>query len=259
MYSRRSRIVSAVELEARIGTVTTREPFVIARGTEEENEVLWVEIRQDGVTGCGEAAPIPRYDESAAVGAGLCAGGSGGARRRPVRARGDHGAAARARVRRARRDRRRAARPAGQARRTAGLPAARARTSRPTDLVDDLARRPRRHGAARRSRRRPIQAPQAEDRRRRRSRRRPCARGARGRRRAAPGRRERGVERGRGARRAAAARGARRRVLRAAAPGRRSRGADGEGRARRSRSTSTRTATRCAMSLRAPSARTAST
>jgi L-alanine-DL-glutamate epimerase-like enolase superfamily enzyme len=54
-----------VELEARIGTVTTREPFVIARGTEEENEVLWVEIRRDGVTGHGEAAPIPRYDESA--------------------------------------------------------------------------------------------------------------------------------------------------------------------------------------------------
>ena len=65
MYSSPSRIVSAVELEARIGTVTTREPFVIARGTEEENEVLWVEIRQDGVTGRGEAAPIPRYDESA--------------------------------------------------------------------------------------------------------------------------------------------------------------------------------------------------
>ncbi|HZR96435.1 MAG TPA: enolase C-terminal domain-like protein, partial [Gaiellaceae bacterium] len=55
-----------MELRARIGTITTREPFVIARGTEEENEVLWVEIRLDGVTGRGEAAPIPRYDESAA-------------------------------------------------------------------------------------------------------------------------------------------------------------------------------------------------
>jgi len=65
VYSRPSRIVTAVELQARIGTVTTREPFVIARGTEEENEVLWVEIRQDGVTGRGEAAPIPRYEESA--------------------------------------------------------------------------------------------------------------------------------------------------------------------------------------------------
>jgi L-alanine-DL-glutamate epimerase-like enolase superfamily enzyme len=54
-----------VELVARIGTVTTREPFVIARGTEEENEVLWVELTHDGVIGRGEAAPIPRYDESA--------------------------------------------------------------------------------------------------------------------------------------------------------------------------------------------------
>jgi L-alanine-DL-glutamate epimerase-like enolase superfamily enzyme len=53
-----------VELSARIGTITTREPFVIARGTEEENEVLWVEIVQGGVIGRGEAAPIERYDES---------------------------------------------------------------------------------------------------------------------------------------------------------------------------------------------------
>ncbi len=54
-----------MELSARIGTVTTREPFVIARGTEEVNEVLWVELRQEGVIGRGEAAPIPRYGESA--------------------------------------------------------------------------------------------------------------------------------------------------------------------------------------------------
>jgi L-alanine-DL-glutamate epimerase-like enolase superfamily enzyme len=54
-----------VELSARIGTITTAEPFVISRGTEQENEVLWVEIFQDGVTGRGEAAPIPRYEESA--------------------------------------------------------------------------------------------------------------------------------------------------------------------------------------------------
>jgi L-Ala-D/L-Glu epimerase / N-acetyl-D-glutamate racemase len=39
-------------------------PFVISRGTETTNEVVWVEIRQDGVTGRGEAAPIPRYEES---------------------------------------------------------------------------------------------------------------------------------------------------------------------------------------------------
>jgi L-Ala-D/L-Glu epimerase len=54
-----------MELSARIATITTREPFVISRGTEEENEVVWVEIRQEGVIGRGEAAPIPRYEESA--------------------------------------------------------------------------------------------------------------------------------------------------------------------------------------------------
>jgi L-alanine-DL-glutamate epimerase-like enolase superfamily enzyme len=54
-----------VDVSASIGTVTTAEPFVIARGTEEVNEVLWVELWQDGVVGRGEAAPIPRYDESA--------------------------------------------------------------------------------------------------------------------------------------------------------------------------------------------------
>jgi L-alanine-DL-glutamate epimerase-like enolase superfamily enzyme len=54
-----------VELSARIGTIATREPFVIARGVETENEVLWVEIAFDGVTGRGEGAPIPRYGESA--------------------------------------------------------------------------------------------------------------------------------------------------------------------------------------------------
>jgi L-Ala-D/L-Glu epimerase len=54
-----------VELSARIGTIATREPFVIARGVETENEVVWVEIAFDGVIGRGEAAPIPRYEESA--------------------------------------------------------------------------------------------------------------------------------------------------------------------------------------------------
>jgi len=54
-----------VRLTAHIGTVTTREPFVIARGVETENEVLWVDLEHDGVMGHGEAAPIPRYEESA--------------------------------------------------------------------------------------------------------------------------------------------------------------------------------------------------
>jgi L-Ala-D/L-Glu epimerase len=54
-----------VELEARIATVRMAETFVISRGASDEAEVVDVEIRHDGVTGFGEAAPIDRYDESA--------------------------------------------------------------------------------------------------------------------------------------------------------------------------------------------------
>src|SRR5690242_949175 len=41
------------------------ETFVISRGASDEAEVLYVELRHDGVSGFGEAAPIERYDESA--------------------------------------------------------------------------------------------------------------------------------------------------------------------------------------------------
>ncbi len=40
--------------------------FVIARESQDEAEVVQVELRHGGVTGFGEAAPIARYDESAA-------------------------------------------------------------------------------------------------------------------------------------------------------------------------------------------------
>jgi L-alanine-DL-glutamate epimerase-like enolase superfamily enzyme len=53
-----------VELEARIATVRMAETFVIARGASDEAEVVDVEIRHEGVSGFGEAAPIERYDES---------------------------------------------------------------------------------------------------------------------------------------------------------------------------------------------------
>src|SRR5919108_421995 len=42
------------------------ETFVISRGAADEAEVVYVEIRHEGVSGFGEAAPIERYDESAA-------------------------------------------------------------------------------------------------------------------------------------------------------------------------------------------------
>jgi L-alanine-DL-glutamate epimerase-like enolase superfamily enzyme len=55
-----------VELTARKATLKLAETFVIARGAEDEVEVVQVEIRHDGVSGFGEAAPIDRYGESAA-------------------------------------------------------------------------------------------------------------------------------------------------------------------------------------------------
>jgi L-alanine-DL-glutamate epimerase-like enolase superfamily enzyme len=54
-----------VELRARPATVTLAETFTISRGSEDEAEVVEVEIRHDDVSGFGEAAPIERYDESA--------------------------------------------------------------------------------------------------------------------------------------------------------------------------------------------------
>src|SRR3954451_10094367 len=69
-YVARERIerskVSAVELQARIATVRMAETFVISRGASDEAEVVDVELRHEGVSGFGEAAPIERYDESPA-------------------------------------------------------------------------------------------------------------------------------------------------------------------------------------------------
>jgi L-Ala-D/L-Glu epimerase len=55
-----------VELKARIATLRMAETFVISRGGADEAEVVFVEIRHDGVSGFGEAVPIERYEESAA-------------------------------------------------------------------------------------------------------------------------------------------------------------------------------------------------
>jgi L-alanine-DL-glutamate epimerase-like enolase superfamily enzyme len=54
-----------VDLEARIASVRMAETFVISRGASDEAEVVDVEIRHEGVSGFGEAAPIERYSESA--------------------------------------------------------------------------------------------------------------------------------------------------------------------------------------------------
>jgi L-alanine-DL-glutamate epimerase-like enolase superfamily enzyme len=54
-----------VDLAFRTAILHLREPFSIARSTEEEVEVVQVELSLDGVSGFGEAAPIERYEESA--------------------------------------------------------------------------------------------------------------------------------------------------------------------------------------------------
>ncbi len=144
-------------------------------------------------------------------------------RRRPVRARG--------RRRAARVDRRRAGgevgtrrcapRPPGEAPRRSRVQAAGAAANRASDLLDDLARRPGRHGTARRAGGGDVPPAQAQARRWRRPRCRACSGRPRRDRPAAHDRRQRVVVPRRGARRAPAARGDRRRVLRAAAPRRR--------------------------------------
>jgi L-Ala-D/L-Glu epimerase / N-acetyl-D-glutamate racemase len=55
-----------VEVEARIATLRLAETFVISRESQDEADVVQVEIRHDGVSGYGEAAPIDRYEETAA-------------------------------------------------------------------------------------------------------------------------------------------------------------------------------------------------
>jgi L-Ala-D/L-Glu epimerase / N-acetyl-D-glutamate racemase len=54
-----------VELSARIETLRLAQTFVISRESQDEAEVVQVELRHDGVSGFGEAAPIERYDETA--------------------------------------------------------------------------------------------------------------------------------------------------------------------------------------------------
>jgi L-alanine-DL-glutamate epimerase-like enolase superfamily enzyme len=55
-----------MELAARIVTLELGETFVIARESHDFVDLVEVEIRHDGHSGYGEAAPIDRYGESAA-------------------------------------------------------------------------------------------------------------------------------------------------------------------------------------------------
>ena len=55
-----------MHLSARIATLRLAETFTISRGSEDEAEVVHVQIDAGGQSGFGEAAPIERYDETAA-------------------------------------------------------------------------------------------------------------------------------------------------------------------------------------------------
>ena len=54
-----------MELTARIETLRLAETFVISRESSDEEEVLQVELRHDGLVGYGEGAAIDRYEETA--------------------------------------------------------------------------------------------------------------------------------------------------------------------------------------------------
>ncbi|MBA2361411.1 MAG: dipeptide epimerase [Actinobacteria bacterium] len=53
-----------MRIDARIARLQLAEPFVIARETTTEAEVVWVEIEHEGERGFGEAAPSEHYGES---------------------------------------------------------------------------------------------------------------------------------------------------------------------------------------------------
>jgi L-alanine-DL-glutamate epimerase-like enolase superfamily enzyme len=55
-----------VDVSARTATLRLAETFTIARESTDEAEVVWIEVRHNGVSGFGEADPIERYSESAA-------------------------------------------------------------------------------------------------------------------------------------------------------------------------------------------------
>jgi len=53
-----------VRLTHRRAVLRLAEPFTISRSTSVEEEVLWVELAHDGVSGCGEAEPQDHYGET---------------------------------------------------------------------------------------------------------------------------------------------------------------------------------------------------
>ena len=139
-----------MQLSARIATLRLAETFTISRESQDEADVVQVEVRHDGTVGFGEAAPIERYDESAGSALAYVEAHAD--------ALGDDPFALEEIFERLPREQF-AARDAidaalhdlqGKLARPAGAAAARPAARGPADVVDDLARRSRRHGPARR-------------------------------------------------------------------------------------------------------------
>ena len=63
-YRRGEPSLSAVELTYRKATLRLAQPFTISRSTSVEEDVLWVEVRKEGVSGYGEAQPQEHYGET---------------------------------------------------------------------------------------------------------------------------------------------------------------------------------------------------
>ena len=53
-----------IELSYRTVTLSLAEAFTISRATSTDTAVVWVELRSNGASGYGEAAPDERYDET---------------------------------------------------------------------------------------------------------------------------------------------------------------------------------------------------
>ena len=167
-YRRVGLSLPPVKLTHRTVTLALREPFSISRSTDETVDSVFVEVEHEGVTGYGEASPQEHYGESAASASTFLSAAESLLGDDPFAL--DEIEERLAALRASRRRRRRSTwRSTTCAASSPGVPVWRLlglRRDGPADLLDDLARRPRRHGAADRACGRPLPAAEAEARRR---------------------------------------------------------------------------------------------
>ena len=80
-----------MRISHRRATLRLAQPFTISRSTSVEEEVLWIELEHEGVTGYGEAQPQDHYGETIETAEAFLDESDVAPRRRSVRARGDRG------------------------------------------------------------------------------------------------------------------------------------------------------------------------